>query len=109
MSITVSAGQIEAALKIGSAFDWKGALAVWRGEDTKAKIIDGLILADDAAKIVGVFIPPVAVVANDVGIAIEVEQAAEPLVMWLVAIPYHQPDGTIQFMGVTVSDKGIFQ
>lgn len=88
MTASVSAAQIIAAVKILSTVKWQGMLAAFESQDTHAKIIDGLIAIDDAEEIAGVFFPPIAVIANDTQAAIEVEQLAEPFVMWLVQQPF---------------------
>lgn len=87
---SVNATQFLAAAKIASKIDWAGMIASFESQSTEEKIVNGMIAADDVAEIVGVFFPPVAVVANDVEIAIEVEQFAEPMVEWLIAQPATQ-------------------
>ena len=85
------AENVGAALKIGAGFDWRGAIAAFEAGSTQQKVVDGLIAADDIAKIVGLFVPPVAVIANDVGIAISLEEVVYSLVQWLRTQPAKPP------------------
>ena len=85
------AENVGAALKIGAGFDWKAAIAAFESGSTQQKVVDGLIAADDIAKIVGLFVPPVAVIANDVGIAISLEEVVYSLVQWLRTQPTKPP------------------
>lgn len=109
MTTTVSAAQVLATLKILSTFNFKGAIAAFEGEDTATKITDGVILVDDAAKIVGVFFPPAAVVVNDIEVAVEIEQIAQPYVLFLASQPFTLPPGTQLTMGVLTTNEGLFQ
>ena len=87
----VLATSILSALKIGAGFDWKGAITAIESGSTQTKIVDGMLAADDVAKIVGLFIPPVAVIANDAAIAISVEETAYALIQWFRAQPSVTP------------------
>lgn len=105
MSATVNVAQLTAALKILSTMNVKGMIEAFEGQDTATKIIQGEIALDDAAEIVGVFIPPVAVIANDVKVAITVEEVALPLVEWLAKQPAQPvPAGKINVFGVLMDD-----
>lgn len=55
------------------------AVKAFEGQSLKTKIIESIIILDDAGKIVGLFVPPVAVIANDVGIVIELEEVLDPI------------------------------
>lgn len=95
MSTVVSAADVLSALKIVSAFDFKGAIAAFESQDTQTKVVEGAIALDDMLKIVGIFVPPVAIVANDIEVGIEVEKIALPLVQMLLALPvFKTPAGT---------------
>ena len=104
----VSAEKVLAALKIGASFNWAGAIAAFEGENTQAKILDGMIAADDVAEIVGVFLPPAAIVANDLGVAIAVEPFVYQIVAWLISQPLPQRIiGQVSIWGQTVKTSVI--
>jgi hypothetical protein len=66
-------------------------IAAFEGQDAETKIFAGEIAVDDAMKIAGLFFPPLAVAANDLEIAIAVEQFAlpviKPTIAWLASQP----------------------
>lgn len=101
--------QIVAGLKILSTVNIKGLIAAFESGSTETKIIDGLILTDDALKIIGLAVPPVAIAANDLEIAIEVEQVASPLLTMVLAIPPHQLQPGEYTAGGHVYDGTLFQ
>lgn len=89
MTTAIPVTQLVAGLKILSTVNIKALIAAFESGSTETKVIDGLTLADDALKVIGLFIPPVAIAANDIEIAIEVEQVAEPFLTMVLAIPAH--------------------
>lgn len=76
-ALTVATDVVKA---LGDVPNIPQAIKAFEGQSLKTKVVESLIILDDAGKIVGLFFPPVAVIANDVGIAIEVEQVLEPIV-----------------------------
>lgn len=94
MTATVSSTEVLSALKILSDFDVKGAIAAFESKSVQNEIIDGVIAVDDVLQVIGLFIPPVAVIANDIKIAIEVEKIAAPIVQLLLQLPvFKTPSG----------------
>ncbi|WP_158810253.1 hypothetical protein [Beijerinckia sp. L45] len=86
-SSAVTPDEIVAAAKVIATTRWSDMVAAWHSQDLATKILQGEVALDVAAKVVAVFIPPVAIFANDLEVAIDVEKLAIPFVEWLAAQP----------------------
>lgn len=87
MTASVSATEVLSALKILSSFDMKGAIAAFESKSVQDELLDAATAVDDVAQVVGLFIPPVAVIANDVQVVIEVAKIARSISLLLLQLP----------------------
>lgn len=100
--------------KVDAAFRALGGLLGHVAEflaspEGQAFIVDGLITIDDLLKVIGLVVPPVAVIASDLSVGIAIYQAAQPIIIWLEHVPAPDTAGTINVMGSLMSPVGIFQ
>lgn len=106
----VNASQVETLLKILSTFNVRGALAAWQGEDVQAKVLNSAVTIDEVLRILGVFFPPVAIVANDVEVVIEGYEILMPILRMIESrFPYTPSPGTRSWGSVTIPDRGLFK
>lgn len=106
----VSFSQVSQMVQLFSTMNWESVLATMKARVTADDIRSDLIDADIVLEIIGAAVPPVAIVANDLKLAISIESMAEPFIIYFgKKYPAASFDGKINVWGQPMEPVGLFQ